>query len=303
MSKFNMLYSKLSQIKDINIYRNHNLAKYTTFNIGGKAKLFAKIDSISSLKYAIKLCNQLKIKRVFIGRGSNILITDKPLNMLVITLGKTFENISHKGNNVYCGGGASLFNINAYASKNGLQGMEWSYGIPGSVGGAVVMNAGCFSGEMKDIVSKVYYTDGYKEFCITNKYINFKYRDSFFKNKPYIITKVVLKLSYGDSKTIWLNCIKNFDKKKALQPYEYASAGSVFKKIDNTPAPILIQKANLKGLRIGDAQVSNKHCGFIVNLGRAKSRQVLKLINKIKKTIYKKFGIMLQMEIVFIGGK
>ncbi len=303
MSKFSAIYKELHSQKDLQIFKNFCVANYTTFHIGGKVKLFVKVNSLFALNKTIQTCYKYKVQWFCIGKGSNLLVSDKTQNIVFIFLDQNFDYCKLNQKTITVGAATTLFNVNAFAVKNSLTGLEWSYGIPGSIGGAVVMNAGCFGGEIKDVVQKVYYTDGYKEFCITNKYINFKYRHSFFVNKPYVITKVVLKLNKGLSENIWLNCLRNFDKKKSLQPYDKPSAGSVFKKTTDFSAPILIEKAGLKGLKIGDAQVSTKHCGFIVNNNKAKSRQVFKLITKIKKTIYKKFGIILHTEILIIGEK
>ncbi len=303
MNKFDKLYSMLTKNNDIQVYKNYCTKSLTTFKIGGVVRLYIVVNSSLALLQVIKLCDLLGIKWFCIGKGSNLLISDKKLNMAFISLGTKFMQVSVKDDYLVCGGAVSLFLLNKIAADNNLSGLEWSYGIPGSLAGAVVMNAGCFGGEISYVIHSVTYTDGYKEYTKFNNALEFGYRTSFFKDKKYIITKVVLKLTRVNNVDIFKHCLDNFNKKKSLQPYEYPSAGSVFKRVDNCPVPILIEKSNLKGLKIGDAQVSTKHCGFIVNLQNAKSKQVFKIICKIKKTIYKKFGIILHNEIICVGDK
>ena len=193
-----------------------------------------------------------------------------------------------------------MYAINHVCQREGLGGLEWSYGLPASVGGAVVMNAGSFGKQMCDVVDTVYYTDGTRILRKTNKSLDFSYRHSFFQDKNYVITKVVLRLEPSNSDEVLSKCQASLLSRHAKQPFSMRSAGSIFKKPKENFAPYLIEKSELKGLKMGDAQVSKKHCGFIVNTKNAKFSDVFKLICKIKKTVYKKFDIMLEEEIVII---
>ncbi len=303
MKNFEKIYNTLQKNNDIVIYKNYLSKNLTTFKIGGVVKLYIVVKTILALKQVIKVCDDNNAKWFVIGKGSNLLVSSKKINMVFISLAGEFFDIEADNFTITCGASVGLFELNRFAWDNNLSGLEWSYGIPGTIAGAVVMNAGCFGGEIKDVVCSVSFTDGYNDYVYSNEQLLFGYRTSFFQDKHFVITSIKLNLTNGTGDVIKNTCFANFNKKKMLQPYNLPSAGSVFKKVDGVAVPILIEKLNLKGLKIGDAQVSTKHCGFIVNLNKAKSSQVFRIICKIKKTIYKKFGIMLCTEIIFVGDK
>lgn len=295
-------FSKLlkSKIKNIKIYTNKSFKDLTTFKIGGKISCLVEIFNVDSLLKVVNLAKNNKIDYIILGAGSNILASNKRCNKLVIKI--SLNEIKLTNNQIICGAGVKLFALNNFAIKNSLSGLEWSFGIPGSVGGAVKMNAGSFGGEFKDVVKCVYYTNGQKIYKKDNKSLEFGYRKSFFSNNNYIILKVVINLTkLNNNKNIEKLCFENYEKRRNMQPYNLPSAGSVFKRPDsNTFVPVLIENCALKGLKCGGAQISIKHCGFIVNLGNAKFKNVLKLINKIKKTVLKKYDIILKEEIIIL---
>lgn len=271
----------------------------TTFGIGGKIGAYTKITNRKTLLELLRIIKKNNVKYFILGCGSNLLASDVSHDLFVIHI--CLDEMFCFKNKIVCGAGVGLFKLNTFACKNGLSGLEWSFGIPGSVGGAVRGNAGSFGGEMGNVVEYVYYTDGKKLYRKSGKELDFQYRKSFFSDKNYVILRVVLALTHKPAEEIRKKCEYNFERKKALQPYEKRSAGSVFKRPQNTFAPLLIEKCNLKGLTKGDAQISTKHCGFIVNLnGRAKFRDVYSLLQHTKKIVSKQLGVRLEEEIVIL---
>ena len=271
----------------------------TTFKIGGKIKCFVEINDTNTLLKVLALINKYNMPYFILGFGSNILCSDKPCNKVVLKI--NIKYLKTNKNTIVCGAGVGLFNLNHFAIKNGLSGLEWSYGIPGSVGGAIKMNAGSFDGEMSQVVKSVFYTDGQKIYKKENKALNFGYRQSFFKNNNFVILKVVFSLQKSEKDFVEKKCFTYYEKRRKTQPYNLPSAGSVFKRPQNSFAPVLIESCGLKGLSCGGAEISSKHCGFIVNSkNNATFNQVIKLINKIKKTVLKKFDIILEEEIIIL---
>lgn len=299
ISKQKFIKLLLKKVPNIELIKNKTFKDLTTFKIGGKIKYLIEIKEVNILLKILQLCREYKIKYFILGQGSNILASDRVCKILVLKINLDYLKV--RDNKIICGAGVNLFKINNVAIKNSLTGLEWSFGIPGSVGGAVKMNAGSFGGEMKNVVDCVYYTDGIKIYKKQNSSLNFKYRESFFSFNNFIILKVVLLLKKGKEILIKNKCYLNYENRRKTQPYNLPSAGSVFKRPQNEFAPVLIERCKLKGLRCGGAEISSKHCGFIVNFNKqAKFQQVFKLITKIKKTVLKKFDIILQEEIIIL---
>lgn len=287
------------QLPNIVIRDDLSFKDLTTFKIGGKIKYLIEITEVNNLLKVLTLCKKHNISYFILGQGSNLLASDKTCNLLVLKISLT--DIKVREDKIICGAGVNLFKLNHIAIKNNLSGLEWSYGIPGSVGGAVKMNAGSFGGEIKNVVYCVYYTDGYKIYKKTKRALCFNYRKSFFSNNNFVILKVVFLLKKDAGRFIEKRCFDNLEKRRKLQPYNYPSAGSVFKRPQNEFAPVLIERCKLKGLSCGGAKISQKHCGFIINYNnQATFKQVLKLIVKIKKTVLKKFDIILEEEIIIL---
>ena len=282
-------------------FKNEKMKNHTSFKIGGKVSFFVEVQKTEKMILLLEQCKQLGVKFIIIGNGTNILFSDKKQKMVVIKPNN--KNIFAVDNIVYCEAGVSLFALNMFAAKNNLSGLEWSYGIPGSVGGAVVMNAGSFGGEIADVVDTVSFISGNKLKTLSGKDLKFGYRHSIFQEKDFVVISVSFRLKKGNKDDIMQQCIFHLEQRKTKQPYNQFSAGSVFKRPGKTFAPVLIEKSGLKGYRVGDAVVSNKHCGFVINQNNAKFSDVLKIIYKIKKTVYEKFDIMLEEEIKIIGDR
>jgi len=288
-----------SKIKNICVYTNKSFKDLTTFRIGGKIRCLIEIKDVDTLLKVFAYIKEYNMQYFILGYGSNILCSDKVYRDLVV-IKISINDYVVRNEKIICGAGLGLFRLNNIAIKNGLSGLEWSYGIPGSVGGAVHMNAGCFCHEIKDVVDCVYYTDGEKIYKKKGNALEFSYRKSFFTNKNYIILKVVFVLLKDSESNIEKKCFSYYNERRLKQPYAYPSAGSIFKRPQDNFAPILIEQCGLKGIEYGGAMISKKHCGFIINNKKAKCKDVLKLIDKIKKTVFKKFGIMLEEEIIIL---
>ncbi len=287
------------ELPSLVVSRHKKLSELTTFSIGGKIGAYAKVYDRKTMLKLLALIKQYRIKYFVLGRGSNLLASDKFHDIFVLHV--CLDKIFCYKDKIICDGGVGLFRLNTFAIEHGLSGLEWSYGIPGSLGGAVHGNAGSFSSDMSQVVQYVYYTDG-KTLCRKSaRDLDFSYRKSYFSDKNYVILRVVLQLKKKNKEEVKALCDYNFARKKALQPYEERSAGSVFKRPKGNFAPILIEKCNLKGIKRGYAQISTKHCGFIVNLkGKACFREVYSLICLIKRRIYKFYKVSLEEEIVIL---
>lgn len=291
------------QLKDALISYNENLKKYCSFKIGGKAKFFIIVNNENAL---LKILKWNKYKRFFVlGAGTNILFKDRTFNGTIIKLGGKFNQIkilSFKKNYkmIEVGAGVNLFRLNSFLKSNELAGLEWSFGIPGSVGGATKMNAGAYGFEFGNFIYSVKILSNNKISWTKNFY--FSYRNSSFNN--CIILAVKLKLPVGNFLEIE-NLQREYLKKRIeSQPYEEYSAGSVFKRIINKeeiiyPAKI-IDNLGLKGAKIGDAEISTKHAGFIINKDNAKCKDVLKLIKLIQRKVKKNTGKQLETEIIIV---
>lgn len=288
-------------IKNNIVYKKNELMKnHTSIKIGGKVKFFIEVKDIDDLVSIKKECDKLKIKTFILGNGTNLLFSDKNLKIIVLKL--CFKVLRKSGNNIIAGAGVNLFSLNNFAIKNSLSGLEWSFGIPGTVGGALYMNAGSFGGAIGDVVESVKVLDKEGDIkTLSNNDLRFGYRKSVFQKGDYIILEAKLSLVLGEEKKIYEKCLEIFNKRKINQPYDKFSAGSVFKSVNNVSAWKVIESAGFRGYKVGGAMVSRKHCGFIVNVQNAKFYDVLKIIYEIKKTVYKKFGIILEEEIQFVG--
>ncbi len=291
-------FEKIAAITKVT--ENEPMKKHTTFRIGGPARYFAEPSSKNELAELIKAAKEEGIKPIIIGRGSNLLVSDDGLDTLVISLGERFSEIKVDGTEIYADAGASLSAIAQAALKNSLSGFAFASGIPGSLGGAVYMNAGAYGGEMKDIiVESTYLDEDLNEKVLTEH--EFAYRHSFYTDKNYVITGAKIRLSEGDAAQIGEEMAVLAKKRREKQPVTMPSAGSVFKRPEGYFAGALIEGANLKGFSIGGAEVSELHAGFIVNKGDATCKDVCDLIAHIQKTVYEKDGVVLETEVKKIG--
>lgn len=279
---------------------NALMKDYTTFQIGGPCDILVRPYDEGQVAALIQFCAVNGIRWQVIGNGSNLLAPDGGVSGVVIQIGSNFSYIrkSLKEGEIICAAGASLSAAAAFAQKEGLTGLEFAWGIPGNVGGALFMNTGAYGGEMKDIVVSADYVDGMGNArTIGFSEMQFGYRHSVFSDKDWCITKVKMQLRPGDPAEIRRTMEDLMERRKSKQPLEYPSAGSVFKRPEGNYAGALIEQCGLKGRRVGGAQVSEKHAGFIVNLGDASSRDVARLIREIQNTVEEQTGYRLECEL------
>ena len=298
------VYKQLSELLPLaEILYDEPMSKHTTFRVGGAADVFVRIASEEQLKVLIPELVKGEIPYYVIGKGSNLLVGDKGFRGVVIQLDEAFENIKVNNNIVTACAGASMAKIAKTALQNSLTGFEFAAGIPGCVGGGVIMNAGAYGGEMKDVVSKVRVLckDGnIKEY--TNEEMCFGYRFSALKNKPeYIVLEVEIILEPGNEEEILAKMQDLAKRRKDKQPLEYPSAGSTFKRPEGYFAGKLIGDAGLSGYSVGDAEVSEKHNGFVINRGNATAADVRTLIETIQCKVYEQFGVNLEREVIYLG--
>lgn len=294
----------IEEIKRLNIEtikEDESLSKYTTFKIGGPARVLIEAKSDEEVLKLVRLFDEIKEDYLIIGNGSNLLITDAGIERPVIVIDKNFSNITMIDEvTLYAEAGASLKSLANKALELGLGGLEAISGIPGTVGGAVYMNAGAYGSEIKDVVSKIRYIkdDIIAEIDVSEAY--FAHRRSIFQDKGYIILGAYFKLEKKGKKDIEEAQRDYTKRRKDKQPLEYSSAGSVFKRPEGYYASKLIEDAGLKGLSVGGAMVSKKHSGFIINTGNASFDDVVTLIEKVKAIVQEKFAVSLEEEIRII---
>ncbi|QFT88779.1 UDP-N-acetylenolpyruvoylglucosamine reductase [Bacillus sp. THAF10] len=284
---------------------NEPLANHTTMKIGGPADILVEPKSLEKLQETMKVIDAYKMKWTAIGRGSNLLVSDKGIEGVVIKLGNGMDHFELVGNEVHVGGGYSLIKLVTIISKKGLANLEFAAGIPGSVGGAVYMNAGAHGSDMSKVLKKAHilFEDGTMSW-LTPEELNFSYRTSILqKERPGICLEAVLEVEEGNREEIVALLQKNKDYRRDTQPFSYPCAGSIFRNPLPDYAGQLIEKAGLKGHMIGGAKVSEMHGNFIVNDNHAKAQDVLDLIAFIKKTVFEKFGVKMETEVEIIGRK
>ncbi len=300
--QLNNLCDRLDEYK-IEYVLNEPMSRHTTFKIGGDADILVKVKSICELKCIISLAKEFDVPYFILGKGSNILVSDKGIEGLVISLDGINE-IKINSDTIVCGAGVSLRTLCLAAQKASLSGLEFAYGIPGTVGGALYMNAGAYGGEMSQVVISATALDNQGneiEFSLADMRLG--YRTSTFKNTNLIITSVTMKLNSGNPEEIKAAMDDFFSRRRQKQPLEFPSAGSTFKRPEGYFAGALIEQNNLKGVSVGGAQVSEKHAGFVINTGDATCNDVLDLIKKIKDTVKLADGVDLEPEVIFVGRK
>ena len=279
------------------------MSRHTSFKTGGNAAVFIDIADAVTLGKVLGICDKNDIDTFILGKGSNLLVSDDGIrDKAVIHLSTDFAEMKLlDGTTIEVQAGASLASLCKFALANSLTGLEFAYGIPGSVGGAAYMNAGAYGGEMKDVVERVNHVDkkGNAGFYCGDD-LDFSYRHSAYSDSDLIITSVVFKLSKGDKAEIEAQMTDVMGRRVEKQPLEYPSAGSVFKRPEGYFAGALIEQSDLKGKRIGGAMVSEKHAGFIINYDNATTTDVINLIKHCQKTVFDKFGVELHTEIKFV---
>ena len=283
------------------IFMEEPMKKHTTFRVGGPADVLVQPDE-TALAAILALCRQYHVPYSFIGNGSNLLVGDKGIRGVVIEMTDTMGNIEVDGTKITAQAGAMLSKIANTAASNGLGGMEFAAGIPGSVGGAVVMNAGAYGGEMKDIIERVYVLDeNGAQLELDRDALDLGYRHSCIPDKKYIVTKVVLELVPRDEAEIRSKMKELNEKRAEKQPLQYPSAGSTFKRPEGYFAGKLIMDAGLRGYQVGGAQVSEKHCGFVINKGDATAADICQLMQDVADKVQAQFGVVLEPEVKMIG--
>lgn len=280
-------------------YENHNLSNNVSFKTSGNALYYCEPKSNYSLGQIIKLCNENKLRFFVLGNGTNTIF--HKFDGLVICTKQLKEITVMSTGEIICDSGVDLMRLNLFVCQCALSGLEWSYGIPGSVGGAVRMNAGAYDNEISNLIEKVEVFDGKRFKTLKKDKLWFKYRTSFFVENPHIIiTKVYLKLTKEeDSEKIKEKMFEIFEKRKANHPFE-RSAWSVFKRQNGIIPAMIIDELGIKGKEIGGAQISTKHCGFIINKAKASVEDIESLINFVKEKVKSEKGIALETEVIVV---
>ena len=299
------IYTDLTKtLKFSTIFKNEPMAKHTSFKIGGSADILIKAKSIEDIKTILEYSKNENIPLYVMGNGSNLLVKDNGIRGIVIVVEFNEVNIEESEDKVKVtvGAGVKLGKLAGDLLKKGIGGFEFASGIPGTIGGAVRMNAGAHGKEMKDIVIKTTYMDfGGNINRVTNEQQEFSYRKSIFASKKWIILSTELELQYSEEKEIKLKMEEYAKYRREKQPIKYPNAGSTFKRGEDFITAKLIDEAGLKGYTIGGAKVSSLHAGFIINTGNATADDVLKLVDYVTKTVYNKFGKKIELEIELIG--
>ena len=292
----------LEKLPSTRVREEEYLRHHTTFKIGGPADLFVEPTTMAELSFALRTIHAFDVPVTIIGCGSNILVKDGGIRGAVVSV-RHMTQIMDCNDNVLCiGSGYMLKDASEFAWENGLTGLEFAIGIPGTLGGAVFMNAGAYDGEMSHVVTAVRAVDfqgNIKEYDASH--LDFAYRHSIFHDNHEVIGEVIMTLKPGDKAAIKARMDELTEKRESKQPLEFASAGSTFKRPPGYFAGTLIEQTGLKGLSVGDAQVSHKHAGFVINTGSASAKDVLDLIAEVQRRVYDQHGVHLEPEVRMIG--
>ncbi len=284
------------------VWAQEPMKKHTTFRVGGCARYLVEPGDVQQLSAVVNACREQKVPYYVVGNGSNLLVSDAGYNGVIIHLFKNMSEIRTEGNHMILQAGALLARAARTACREGLSGLEFASGIPGSVGGALVMNAGAYGGEMKDVVSRVtVLTSEGEPREYTKEQMAFGYRRSRLTEEAGIVLETEFTLHPGRTEEIQARMEELKEKRVLKQPLEYASAGSTFKRPEGHFAGKLIEDAGLRGFRIGDAQVSEKHCGFVINRGNASASEIAEVIRQVQDRVYAHSGVRLQTEVKFLG--
>ena len=296
-------YNQLIQIIDKeHVLLDEPMKKHTTFRVGGTADYFVMPRTIEEVKGVVGLCQKENLPYYILGNGSNLLVGDKGYRGVIIQIYKEMTEITVDGDKICAQAGALLSKVGSVALDAGLAGFEFAAGIPGAVGGAVVMNAGAYGGEMKDILaSATVLTDEGNVLKLTNDELELGYRTSVIAKQNYIVLEAEYQLKSGDKAAIRARMDELKLQRVTKQPLEYASAGSTFKRPEGYFAGKLIQDAGLRGFQVGGAQVSEKHCGFVINKGDATAADIVELMRQVSEKVYQEFGVTLEPEVKRLG--
>ena len=299
-----MIKQKTENIVDRAFVReNEPMAAHTSFKAGGRADLFVEPQNGEQLRKVLQLYNKENVKYMVLGNGSNVLVRDGGYRGVIVRIGEAFSSIKREENRIICGSGALMSAAARFAASEGLAGLEFASGIPGSIGGAVFMNAGAYGGEIAQVLScaRIISKDGNREFNMTADELQMGYRHSVLHETGDVTVEAVFELQPADINEIKANIADFTERRNSKQPVNYPSAGSFFKRPEGYFAGKLIQDAGFKGLSVGGAQVSELHSGFIINKGNAAASDILQLMESVQAGVYDKFGVKLEPEVRIIG--
>lgn len=296
-------YKKLTDAIDKEyVYIDEPMKKHITFRVGGNADYFVTPKTVEDIKKVTELCKMEEVPYYILGNGSNLLVSDQGYRGVIIQIYKEMSDIKIEGNCVKAQAGALLSKIGSQVFEHGLTGFEFASGIPGTIGGAVVMNAGAYGGEMKDIIEEVLVlTPEGQLLKLKNEELELGYRTSIIAKKNYIVLEALIRLEQGDKDAIKQRMDELRFQRTSKQPLEYPSAGSTFKRPEGYFAGKLIQDAGLRGFQVGGAQVSEKHCGFVINKDNATAADVMELMRQVSAIVKEKFGVELEPEVKRLG--
>ena len=302
--KFNSaFYEQICEtVKSEQIHFDEPLDKHTTFRVGGPADYFIEVASAEEIAELLRYFYLIEKPFYVIGNGSNLLVSDKGYSGVILSLCKNMSGISLEGDQIRAGGGAMLSSVARLAAENSLKGLEFAAGIPGTMGGAVVMNAGAFGGEIAQVLKEIEaVTEDGSILHLTKDELELGYRTSLLKKRRMVCTEVILQLQPGNGEEILSRMEEIKAERRAKQPLEYPSAGSTFKRPEGYYAGKLIMDANLRGLQIGGARVSDKHCGFIINTGNATAADIKELMDEVTERVKLTQGVRLEPEVCMLG--
>lgn len=292
----------LSILKEEQVKKDEPMKSHTTFRVGGPADYFVTPQTAEEVAKVIEACTQEKAPYYIVGNGSNLLVSDKGYEGVIIQIYKQMNQVKVEGAQIHAQAGALLSMIAKRALDAELTGFEFAAGIPGTLGGACVMNAGAYGGEMKDVLKSVTVLTGKGEVkTLAKEELELGYRTSVIAKKGYIVLEAVLELQKGEKEKIQAVMDDLKERRVTKQPLEYPSAGSTFKRPEGYFAGKLIQDAGLRGFQVGGAQVSEKHCGFVINKDQATASDVMNLMNQVSDKVYEEFGVRLQPEVKRLG--
>lgn len=291
-----------ANVPEEDILTEEPMSRHTTFRIGGEAACFIRISSEEQLRKLIPYFENVGVEYFVLGKGSNLLVGDKGYPGVILQISDACQQIEAEENRLQVQAGAALSKVALFAMERGLEGLEFAAGIPGTVGGGVVMNAGAYGGEMKQVVESVRVLSSEGEILtLDNDTMEFGYRTSIIRNRNFTVLSVTFRLREGNREEIRAR-IEDFQKRRMeKQPLNYPSAGSMFKRPEGYFAGKLIMDAGLRGFQIGDARVSDKHCGFVVNVGKATARDVTDVIEEVQERVRERFGVSLEREVIYLG--
>lgn len=291
-----------SILENEQIFIDEPMCKHTTFRLGGPADFYLCPTEVKQVEEILHICKEEEMPYFILGNGSNLLVSDKGFRGVVIQIYKNMNQIQVEGEKVKAQAGALLSAIAKKAAQAELTGMEFASGIPGTLGGAAVMNAGAYGGEMKDILESVTVLTGEGEILVLeSSQLHMGYRTSVIKEKGYIVMEATLALKKGDKEQIQEQMDDLKERRVSKQPLEFPSAGSTFKRPEGYFAGKLIQDTGLRGYQVGGAKISDKHCGFVINTGDATADDVAQLIRNVQDKVYEKFQVKLEPEVRFLG--